>query len=327
MSCMPFCRVLLCMVHCTTVQCSVLWCTADELMYFGDSILVIVCMTCSSWLASICKQCFYVFYCLVKSASSHCTRCLQLVSLLNSPTHEPFGPSAWRLLRPYLKQILCRHSCVVEMAQSIGFNLSPPQMYHICQPMSTCHLDWSEGKARGQKGCNSWVLVWLNTSTFPSLQPVSFGASCGIRYFWNRFNCRGFKPSSSTIRPKLLVCQGIYCAPTVAHHSLFNKCSQWISLQFCDFHPLRNTNSQLEVCGSCMLVVSYKKLYRQPVQFFITGYNTYASYFLLPCFCFCYFSVNIWWLSAIFNCYCRCNQFFSEKKKKRNQKVWVIYSK
>ena len=171
-------------------------------MYFGDSILAIVRMTGSSWWTSICKQRVSMYFtawwsqpaaaaqgacnlcrdlipqhtsCLVKSASSHCTRCLQLVLLLNSPTLELFGPSAQGLLRPYLKQILRQHSCVLEMAQSIGFNLSPPQMYRICQPMSTCHLDWSEGKARGQEGCNSWVLGWLNTSTFAS---VSFGFWC-----------------------------------------------------------------------------------------------------------------------------------------------------
>ena len=218
-------------------------------------------MTCSSWLTSICKQSVSMYVTAwwsqpAATAQGACNLCHYLIH-----RHMSCLGRAWGLLRPYLKQILCQHSYVVEMAQSVSLNLSTPQMYHICQPMSTCHLDWSEGKALGQKGCNSSIGM-IEYSTFPSTSqfwcimwlPV-FLKQAQLQWVWTVLLNDMAKTAGVSVH--------LLCSHWGSSFSQFNKCSQWISLQFCDFHPLRDINSQLEVCGSCMLVVSYKKLYSQ----------------------------------------------------------------
>ena len=110
--------------------------------------------------------------------------------------HESLWLYKWGPSKPDLKWIICQHSlhmlwqksetvnsCTVETTQSSGFNLPIPNTACCISNERTASASqsvtviWTEVKERPEvtRDGNHWTVARLKMSTFPLLQPVSFG--------------------------------------------------------------------------------------------------------------------------------------------------------
>ena len=105
----------------------------------------------------------------------------------------------------------------------------------------------------------------------------------------------------------------LLCSHCGSPFSQFNKCSQWISLQFCHFHPLRHkfTAGSLRVLHACCLIQETIQTASTIFHYWIqcTCVIFFVAMFLF--LFFCQYSVAFCYL----NYYCHCNHLFVFQRK------------